>query len=595
MIPEIDIHEHKKVLKKFLPKRNRNILDPTDDKTEILNLQFKSKCVTRNNSFKGETLTNRNNRNKTFETSTWLQPLDREKYNVVKGRNVTVKGNESIRKHSRTALADQFPFQSFETNMGKTKFPISKLRRSTEKGQSFNSKEIMHRKVSFSEDQFALQDRTYQHMQVQLLTTEGTNAVLHILKGHRKSHYGKRNNPGDFVSSSNDKLIPLLIQLGNCTFNIKNYSCLQKCNDNCNCTLLQYCSYNDKNINFSCNNSNCYYFFIEIIKDFSHPQNHSICSQILFPTNCCYFSNISCALPNYSINCHYNFLFQNCSNNFNYSHNNSYSNSYFIIYNCSSAYNSTLNNNCYLYYCNSSSNNCILPCNNYIFHQNSSLNNNCLPSYNSSCNSCILHYNSSRNNICLFPHNSSFNRNNCLLSNISSCNNYCIPSYNYSCNNCSETVLHAPTFQTHTLVKGLVLLIIAILSLVGNLGTLLSICRRGRQKTTSSTVYILLFQLALADLLVTLFCILAEALWTLTVEWRGGDLLCRLLKFLQMFSLYLSTFVLVLIGFDRLGAVRFPMHRAHARTHVRRGIAAVWTMSALFSAPQVRNSVYWMC
>lgn len=144
----------------------------------------------------------------------------------------------------------------------------------------------------------------------------------------------------------------------------------------------------------------------------------------------------------------------------------------------------------------------------------------------------------------------------------------------------------APTFQQSALTRVIVLLLIAIFSLIGNIATLSSILRTGRQGT--STVYMLLVQLAIADLLVSIFCILADALWTLSVQWYGGNFLCKAVKFMQLFSLYLSTFLLVVIGFDRLCAVRFPMRRARAKHHIRTGIVCVWALSALFSLPQVR-------
>lgn len=157
--------------------------------------------------------------------------------------------------------------------------------------------------------------------------------------------------------------------------------------------------------------------------------------------------------------------------------------------------------------------------------------------------------------------------------------------------NCSENgssamlYIPAPTLEHSALVRAVVLLLIAVFSLIGNTATLTSILRTGRQGT--STVYMLLVQLAIADLLVSIFCILADALWTLSVQWYGGNLLCKAVKFMQLFALYLSTFLLVLIGFDRLCAVRFPMRRARAKHHVRVGIACVWTTSAIFSLPQV--------
>ncbi|GFT71587.1 gonadotropin-releasing hormone receptor [Nephila pilipes] len=165
-------------------------------------------------------------------------------------------------------------------------------------------------------------------------------------------------------------------------------------------------------------------------------------------------------------------------------------------------------------------------------------------------------------------------------SNFSHIETNCTPNSTDLCHDLG----HAPQFENSTLTKGLILSFIAFFSFIGNVTTLASIIRVRRKGT--STVYMLLFQLAIADLLVTLFCILAEGLWTLTVAWYGGNLLCKMVKFLQMFALYLSTYVLVLIGFDRLCAVRFPMQRAHAKHHVRRGIVCIWIMSGVFSLPQ---------
>ncbi|KAG8175393.1 hypothetical protein JTE90_018395 [Oedothorax gibbosus] len=143
---------------------------------------------------------------------------------------------------------------------------------------------------------------------------------------------------------------------------------------------------------------------------------------------------------------------------------------------------------------------------------------------------------------------------------------------------------HAPVSVHSTLVKAVILLVMAGLSMVGNIATLYSIIKTGRQ--SASTVYILLVQLAVADLLVAVFCLMADAIWSITVQWYGGNALCKFFKFMQMFSLYLSTYVLVLIGFDRLCAIRFPMARLRAKFYVRNGIVLIWSLSAIFSSPQ---------
>lgn len=189
------------------------------------------------------------------------------------------------------------------------------------------------------------------------------------------------------------------------------------------------------------------------------------------------------------------------------------------------------------------------------------------------------------NSSCILDINQMYS--NCSVN--SSCNLDSNDTYNNCSINssCSPAYLRAPTFQHSALTRVIVLLLIALFSLVGNIATLSSILRTGRHST--STLYMLLFHLALADLLVSLFCILADALWTLSVAWYGGNLLCKGVKFMQMFSLYVSTFVLVLIGFDRLSAVRFPMSRVHAKHRVRMGLVCVWTISGLFSLPQVSS------
>nr|AHE76192.1 Corazonin receptor 1 [Ixodes scapularis] len=150
---------------------------------------------------------------------------------------------------------------------------------------------------------------------------------------------------------------------------------------------------------------------------------------------------------------------------------------------------------------------------------------------------------------------------------------------------CGTEPLHAPVFQPSSLIRVVILVLIGVLSLVGNCATLVSIWKT--RLRARSTVYLLLAHLSVADLLVTFFCVLAEAAWTWTVQWTAGDGACKAVKFLQMFSLYLSTFILVVIAFDRFAAIRFPMRRASARRTVVRMVFGVWALSAMLSLPQV--------
>ncbi|XP_055928127.1 gonadotropin-releasing hormone receptor-like [Argiope bruennichi] len=151
----------------------------------------------------------------------------------------------------------------------------------------------------------------------------------------------------------------------------------------------------------------------------------------------------------------------------------------------------------------------------------------------------------------------------------------------YVAGNCTPPQ-HAPQLGKMALIKGTVLSVISFFSFTGNVITLASVIRTKQ----TGTIYLLLGNLAFADLLVTFFCIFSEGMWSFSVEWYGGNVLCKVLKFMQMFSLYLSTFILVIIGFDRLWAVRYPMRRVNGRKNVRRAICGAWVLSSLFSMPQ---------
>lgn len=161
---------------------------------------------------------------------------------------------------------------------------------------------------------------------------------------------------------------------------------------------------------------------------------------------------------------------------------------------------------------------------------------------------------------------------------------------NHTLPNTTACLAHAPQFTEESQVRTIVLAVMAVLSLVGNTATIVSIAREKRR--SRSTVYTLIHHLSVADLFVTFACLTTEAVWTFTVQWLAGNLMCKLIKFMQMFSLYLSTFILVLIGVDRFTAVRYPMRRSDTQRHCSYGIIFVWVLSGVLSIPQVRAMVF---
>jgi len=70
-------------------------------------------------------------------------------------------------------------------------------------------------------------------------------------------------------------------------------------------------------------------------------------------------------------------------------------------------------------------------------------------------------------------------------------------------------------------------------------------------------------------------------------EKGANELTCKLVKLFQMFSLYLSTYVLVLIGVDRWIAVKYPMKSLNMAKRCHRLLGGTYILSLVLSLPQV--------
>ncbi|XP_077576462.1 gonadotropin-releasing hormone II receptor-like [Stigmatopora nigra] len=113
----------------------------------------------------------------------------------------------------------------------------------------------------------------------------------------------------------------------------------------------------------------------------------------------------------------------------------------------------------------------------------------------------------------------------------------------------------------------------------GNLALAASLRRR-----PPSRLRPLVAGLAAADLMMTFVAMPSDAVWNVTVQWYGGDALCRLLSFLKLLAMQASASVLTLIGLDRRRAVVRPLS---ARRGNRGALALAWSLSLLLAAPQL--------
>ncbi|XP_038441991.1 vasopressin V1b receptor [Canis lupus familiaris] len=130
-----------------------------------------------------------------------------------------------------------------------------------------------------------------------------------------------------------------------------------------------------------------------------------------------------------------------------------------------------------------------------------------------------------------------------------------------------------------------VLATVLVLATGGNLTVLLTLGQPSRKR---SRVHLFVLHLALTDLGVALFQVLPQLLWDVTYRFQGPDLLCRAVKYLQVLSMFASTYMLLAMTLDRYLAVCHPLRSLQQPSQSTYPfIAAPWLLAAVLSLPQV--------
>jgi gonadotropin-releasing hormone receptor len=136
-------------------------------------------------------------------------------------------------------------------------------------------------------------------------------------------------------------------------------------------------------------------------------------------------------------------------------------------------------------------------------------------------------------------------------------------------------------------VQVYVLFALSILAMLGNSAVMVQLCRKRLREKSFSNINFLILQLAVSDTLVALFCLFADGAWKATYQWLAGDFMCKFVKYMQMFALYSSTYIIVTIGLDRCIAIRCTLTRFDHKRVVKVMSALAWCLAGLCSLPQV--------
>jgi len=96
----------------------------------------------------------------------------------------------------------------------------------------------------------------------------------------------------------------------------------------------------------------------------------------------------------------------------------------------------------------------------------------------------------------------------------------------------------------------------------------------------------MIVHLSTADLFVAFFNVLPQLLWDVTGTFRGNDLLCRTVTYLQLVAMYASSYVLVATAVDRYLAICRPLNALRRRGSDRL-VGAAWLLALVFAVPQL--------
>ncbi|XP_001365641.3 neuropeptide S receptor [Monodelphis domestica] len=134
------------------------------------------------------------------------------------------------------------------------------------------------------------------------------------------------------------------------------------------------------------------------------------------------------------------------------------------------------------------------------------------------------------------------------------------------------------SFKTEQLVT---LWILFVFTIVGNAFVLFSTWKRKRK----SRMTFFVTQLAITDSFTGLINILTDIIWRFTGDFMAPDLVCRVIRYLQVVLLYASTYVLVSLSIDRYHAIVYPMKFLQGEKQAKVLIVVAWSLSFLFSIP----------
>lgn len=157
---------------------------------------------------------------------------------------------------------------------------------------------------------------------------------------------------------------------------------------------------------------------------------------------------------------------------------------------------------------------------------------------------------------------------------------------NESFNGTYRNLSYSDKYEDDSTTKDAILVaaysIIIVVSLFGNL-LVCNVVSRNKRLHTVTNLFIV--NLAVSDILVTILNIPFNIIRLVLQEWIFGSVMCHVINFILMTSVYVSTFTLTVIALDRHQVIMYPLR---PRVSIPVGVVilvVIWLASMGFSLP----------